>query len=105
MLSPGQEEDDFRIGRTLLSIPIRKSLEHTPPPVQRGKKACTIREAMLAPSEAVPVEKALGRILAAPSVSCPPAVPILICGELVTKEAIDAFAYYGIRTLSVVREG
>ncbi len=105
MLSPGQEEDDFRIGRTLLSIPIRKSLEHTPPPVQRGKKACSIREAMLAPSEAVPAEKALGRILAAPCVSCPPAVPILICGELVTKEAIDAFKYYGIRTLSVVREG
>ena len=105
MLSPGQEEDDFRIGRTLLSIPIRKSLEHTPPPVQRGKKACSIRAAMLAPSEAVPTEKALGRILAAPCVSCPPAVPILICGELVTKEAIDAFKYYGIRTLSVVREG
>ena len=105
MLSPGQEEDDFRIGRTLLSIPIHKSLEHTPPPVQRGKKACSIREAMLAPSETVPAEKALGRILAAPCVSCPPAVPILICGELVTKEAIDAFKYYGIRTLSVVREG
>ena len=105
MLAPGQEEDLLKIGDVLTSLPVQKALDRPPPPAVRGKKACSIREAMLAPSEAVPAEKALGRILAAPCVSCPPAVPILICGELVTKEAIDAFKYYGIRTLSVVREG
>ena len=105
MPAPGQEKELDQIGEALLKLPVRKALEHSPPPAARGKKACSIREAMLAPSETVPVEKALGRILAAPCVSCPPAVPILICGELVTKEAIDAFEYYGIRTLSVVREG
>ena len=105
MLAPGQEEDLLKIGNVLTSLPVQKALDRSQPPAVRGEKACSIREAMLAPSEAVPAEKALGRILAAPCVSCPPAVPILICGELVTKEAIDAFKYYGIRTLSVVREG
>ena len=105
MLTPGQEKDLERIGDVLLKLPVQKALRRTPPPVARGKRACSVREAMLAPSETVPAEKALGRILAAPCVSCPPAVPVLVCGETVTREAIEAFAYYGIRTLSVVREG
>ena len=105
MLAPGQEEDLLKIGDVLTSLPVQKALDRPPPPAIRGKKACSIREAMLAPSEAVPKEQALGRILAAPCVSCPPAVPLLTCGETITKEALDAFSYYGIRTLSVVREG
>ena len=105
MLTPGQEKDLERIGDVLLKLPVQKALRRTPPPVAWGKRACTVREAMLASSETVPAEKALGRILAAPCVSCPPAVPVLVCGETVTKEAAEAFAYYGIRTLSVVREG
>ena len=105
MLAPGQEEDLLKIGDVLTSLPVQKALDRPPPPAVRGKKACSIREAMLAPSEAVPKERALGRILAAPCVSCPPAVPLLTCGEIITKEALDAFSYYGIRTLSVVREG
>ncbi len=105
MLAPGQKEDLLKIGNVLTSLPVRKALDRPPPPAVRGEKACSIREAMLAPSEAVPKERALGRILAAPCVSCPPAVPLLTCGEIITKEALDAFSYYGIRTLSVVREG
>lgn len=105
MLAPGQEEDLLKIGDILTALPVRKALDRPPPPVIRGEKACSIREAMLASSEAVPKEQALGRILAAPCVSCPPAVPLLTCGEIITKEALDVFSYYGIRTLSVVREG
>ena len=35
----------------------------------------TIREAVLAPQEMIPAAEAVGRICAAPAVSCPPAIP------------------------------
>ena len=57
----------------------------------------------LAPREAVSAELALGRVLAECSVSCPPAVPILVPGELVTAAAIDAFKYYGYDKISVIK--
>lgn len=62
----------------------------------------TIRRALLSPAETVPVDQAEGRIAASPTVSCPPAVPIVVSGEVITKEAIELFRYYGIDTVSVV---
>ena len=61
-----------------------------------------LRKAMLSPFETLPVHSCRGRILAAPTVSCPPAVPILVCGEMITEEAVPLFDYYGIRECDVV---
>ena len=41
-------------------------------------------------------------ILASPTVSCPPAIPIVVCGEEVDDEAIELFKYYGIKTCNVI---
>ena len=62
-----------------------------------------VREAVFSPCEKVPVEQTLGRVLHDPGVPCPPAVPILMPGERVDKEAIDCFSYYRITELSVVK--
>jgi hypothetical protein len=43
------------------------------------------------PSETVPVENAVGRILGFPSVGCPPAVLTVICGERSDENAIAVF--------------
>jgi arginine/lysine/ornithine decarboxylase len=64
----------------------------------------SIREAMLAPFETLPVDACLGRILASPSVACPPAVPILVCGEEIDQAAQAAFRYYGIESCAVIKE-
>ena len=64
----------------------------------------SVRQAMLAPAETVAVEQSLGRVLAAPSVGCPPAVPIVICGEQIDEAAMDLFCRYGIRRCTVVEE-
>lgn len=63
-----------------------------------------IRQAVLSASETVPVQKAVGRILAQETVSCPPAVPIVISGEEITQEAVELFLRYGIEEVSVCRE-
>ena len=61
-----------------------------------------IREAVFSGSEVVPVERALHRICAAETVSCPPAVPIAVCGEEITETMVREFKKFGIKEVSVV---
>ena len=63
-----------------------------------------LREAMLAPTEEIPVEQAVGRVLADAQVSCPPCIPIIACGEEVDEAAVRCFQYYNISSCRVVRQ-
>ena len=68
------------------------------------ERAMSIREAVFAPSELVPASLAKGRICASPTVSCPPAVPIAVSGEVITEECVNAFLHYGISQVRVVKK-
>jgi arginine/lysine/ornithine decarboxylase len=59
---------------------------------------------MLGRREDIPAEKSEGRICATPTVSCPPAIPVVICGERITKKDVDRFRRYGVTEVSVIRE-
>lgn len=106
MLSPETgREDIIRVKNAYrkaksLDKPAR---EKTKIPNTRPKQAMTIRQAVLAPHEYIKVEQAEGRICGNPTVSCPPAVPIAVSGELITKEICDIFKLYGIDYISVVK--
>ena len=63
----------------------------------------SIRDALLAPHECIKANRAQGRICAAPTVSCPPAVPIAVSGELIGKAEIELFNYYGIDMIDAVK--
>ena len=52
----------------------------------------------------MPVAAAAGRVCAAPTVGCPPAVPVVVSGEEISPDAAAVFCYYGIETVRVVRE-
>lgn len=69
----------------------------------KTKQIQSIREALFSDSESIAVESALGRVCGAPLVSCPPAIPIVISGELINKEAIDLLIYYGIEEIEVLK--
>ena len=62
----------------------------------------SIREAIFSRSESVSVEAAEGRICGAPAVSCPPAIPIVVSGERISREAVELFCAYGIKTVRVL---
>ena len=64
---------------------------------------CTVRQAVFAPQEVVPAETALGRICAMPTVSCPPAIPIVVSGERIGPAALKLFARYGIKNIAVLK--
>ncbi len=97
MLTPviGREGLDA-LQKSLASLPPREPIKVLPPTRTRKAVRVSIREAMLSPMECISTQNAQGRILALPSVACPPAVPILIPGEEIDASAIDAFLYYGI---------
>ena len=59
--------------------------------------------AMLSKKELVSVDNAIGRICASPTVSCPPAVPIVISGERITEYDVKLFKHYGINKISVIK--
>ena len=67
------------------------------------QKVLTVRDATFAPCKTIDVGDSLGEVLADLSVGCPPAVPIVVCGEKIDSDAIDMFAYYNISKVTVVK--
>lgn len=92
-----------KVRNALAEIPRRATINECAPTFARAERAMSIREAMLAPSEVVDVQNARGRVLADAGVSCPPAIPIVMCGEVIGDEQIRLFEYYGIKTVRVVK--
>ena len=105
MVTPETGKEGLELLKTvLMRIPKREVLPDQAPRLRPAVQAMSIREAMLSCSEVVPVSGSLGRILAVPTVGCPPAVPIVACGERIDSHAIACFDYYGIRECCVVKE-
>lgn len=66
--------------------------------------AMTIREAIMSAHEIIDIKEAKGRICASPTVSCPPAIPIAISGQIITDKEIDLFQKYNIEKIEVVKQ-
>lgn len=64
----------------------------------------SVRQAVFSEQEEIPVCEAVGRICALPTVSCPPAIPVVVSGEVIRREDIPVFSFYGIRKINVVVE-
>ena len=102
MLSPENTEKELDLlERELLSLEAKAPLSEKAPAFHKCKKVLSVREAMLSVGECVKTEDAVNRVLVSPSVGCPPAVPIVVCGELVDETAVEIFKYYGIKECTV----
>ena len=49
-------------------------------------------------------ENSVGRIAASPAVACPPAVPVVISGEIINESTVEIMKYYGTEYVRVVTE-
>lgn len=105
MLTP--ENTDDELDRLLSALAELKpcSEKREPLSVSPHERVMTIRSAVFSQSEEIPVNEAEGRICASPTVSCPPAVPIVISGERITAEDVKTLKYYGIKTVRVIKNG
>jgi len=106
MFTPENSDTDFkRVLSALSELPKKPCRNLSPLPfAEQAEKKLTLREATFAPCEWISTEKAEGRVCASPAVSCPPAVPVAVCGEVITKSATEVFAAYGIERVRVVKE-
>ena len=56
------------------------------------------------PGGAANPRRAVGRVCAAPTVACPPAIPIAVSGEIITEEAVAALEHYGLTKVRTVKD-
>lgn len=91
-----------RLENALLSVPSRTAICQAPPPVAVPQRKLSPREALFSQHAELPIEQCRGKVLASAAVSCPPAVPIVVCGEVIDETAIGMFRYYGIETCQIV---
>lgn len=105
MPTPEIKEDGLKkLKEAMECIPQKAVLHETPPVLPIPERVLPLRKAALSLWEMLPTEACEGRILATPTVACPPAVPILVCGERIDKNAMACFRYYGVEECAVVSE-
>ena len=104
MITPENTEVDLErlvlgLGKNVYEYKEKESLFICP-----TKQVMSIREALFSIPETVALYEAENRICRVPTISCPPAIPIAVPGEVITKDLISVFEYYGITSLDVVKE-
>ena len=105
MVSPQNDPSDLRrLEEVLAALPRRQAIRQGPPPMPRLEQAVTPHEAMLSPWEEVPLEACCGRISAAGALGCPPAVPVVLCGQRMDAAAVEVLRYYGFHRCAVLTE-
>ena len=67
------------------------------------ERRLSIRQAIFADHMMVSVDDAVGMISAAPIVSCPPAIPVVVSGEMITRDDIEIFRQYHMDKVDVVK--
>lgn len=93
-----------RLEKVFSSIKKRPELLNLPPKTYLPKRLLSVRNATLSPCETISINLALGRIIAEVSINCPPAVPIIVSGEIIDDSVIERFNYYNIKDVKVVKK-
>ena len=103
MFTPSICDSDYeKIKDAFSRIEKREPISSRAPEMKLPRRAMTVREATMSDFCVLDAKDSCGRILASECVSCPPAVPILACGEIIDHDAIKLFEYYGIDKLKIV---
>ena len=105
MVSPENSDSDLkRVYEAFCLLEKRASADTAKiPTLKPPLMAISIREAIFSDSEIIDVKNACGRICASPTVSCPPAIPIVVSGEAIDRSAIELLNYYGIEKIEVIK--
>lgn len=107
MLTPDNSDMDFErlkcwAQNTCLVTERREKIEVPKMYAYMPKRAISIREAVFSSSKIVEIKDAGGCVCAAETISCPPAVPIAVSGEIIDASMIKLFREYNIKKVCVV---
>ena len=105
MLSPENSVGSLRhLEKTLCSLDRRETITELPPCVPHPDIVLKPHQALFSESETLPIGDCLGRISAAAAISCPPAIPLAVCGERIGQHVVDCLRYYGVASCAVIKE-
>lgn len=102
MPSPFNPDRDYEAIISSLNLPKKTPIPY-PEYSSVPKKAINIREASFSPSATVDVEKSVGFISAENKITCPPAVPIIVCGEYIGESEKNILKNSGILSIKVLK--
>ena len=103
MLTPDNDPVELERLHAAMGKNERRYTAREPLAPARSESVMSIRQALFSAGETIPAGESLGRICRAPTVACPPAIPIAVPGERIGPEAVVLFARYGIETVDVVK--
>ncbi len=108
ILTPFNSDLDFkRLKKAILALPdkISKRREKINKITyfQTPKVAITLRQALFANSVTTETENALGKVSKNLICPCPPGIPIVLPGEVITKPVMENLINYGILSLDVLK--
>ena len=103
MFTPENTPEELaRLEQALLALAKREPRDCVLPQC-RPKAVLTPRQAAFSQKETLEISKSQGRILADASVSCPPAVPLVMCGERISGDLPRLLAHFGHSHVTVVK--
>ena len=104
MLSPELESENMALlCDALCNLPQKEPIEKKLFSLSRAKRKMSVLDAIMSETEEVDTEKAAHRVYAKDNIACPPAVPLVACGEEISDEAVEIMKYYGIKKCTVVK--
>ncbi len=103
MISPFNSiEEIYKLFGVIMLLEPKDEIKDSLPEIKPLERKMSVKDALFAPSMNIDIDFAKGKILADTCVTCPPAVPVAICGEVLDETAIECFKYYGIEKINVV---
>ena len=103
MFTPENTPEELaRLEQALLALAKREPRDYVLPQC-RPEAVLTPRQAAFSQTETLEVFQSQGRILADASVSCPPAVPLVMCGERIDGDLPRLLAHFGHSHVTVVK--
>ncbi len=102
--TPMNSKKDFaKLGKTIKMLPIGEYIQNKAPIFEMPIIKKSLHEALFSASASVKIRDSLGKISANTVCPCPPGIPILLPGEIVTENSIKNLLYYGIFSIDVIK--
>ena len=97
------DKDFKKLLKILSEIPKKEPIIDLYPDFSLPKAAMSIKEAYNSARCEIDIDEALGKVAAENEIKCPPAVPIIIAGEIIDKSVISALKYYKWKKVKVIK--
>ncbi len=102
--TPFHTEHDFlRVEQAIAALPKKEPLAVGDTLPLLPEAVLTVRQAVFSSWEEVPVNESVGRIAASAACPCPPGVPVVMPGEMITEEIVRFLIHYRFLTVKVVK--